>query len=63
MNGTRWTLWSQLGDLDFPDDLALLSHSNTQMQDKITFLESTLAKIFSQTLRMQHACNSPVIVT
>jgi hypothetical protein len=25
--GIQWTLWDQLDDLDFADDLALLSHS------------------------------------
>ena len=30
-NGIQWTLWSQLNDLDFADDLALLSHSHEQI--------------------------------
>nr|KAG5703541.1 hypothetical protein BaRGS_020175 [Batillaria attramentaria] len=42
-NGTQWTLWMQLDDLDFADDLALLSHSHSQMQDKTTCLEATSA--------------------
>lgn len=33
-NGIRWTPWTQLDDLDFADDLALLSHTQQQMQDK-----------------------------
>ena len=33
-NGIQWTLWSQLDDLDFTDDLTLLSHSHEQMQEK-----------------------------
>ena len=37
-NGIQWTLWSQLEDLDYADDLALLSHSRAQMQDKTTRL-------------------------
>ncbi|GFR70251.1 retrovirus-related Pol polyprotein from type-1 retrotransposable element R2, partial [Elysia marginata] len=37
-NGMQWTLWTQLEDLDFADDLALLSHSQTQMQAKTTAL-------------------------
>ena len=37
-NGIQWTLWTQLDDLDFADDLALLSHNHTQMQDKTTRL-------------------------
>ena len=33
-NGIQWTLRSQLDDLDFGDDLALLSHNLQQMQEK-----------------------------
>ena len=36
-NGIQWTMLTQL-DLDFADDLALLSHSHRQMQDKTTEL-------------------------
>ncbi len=37
-NGIQWTLWKQLEDLDFADDLALLSHNHQQMQDKTNML-------------------------
>ena len=33
-NGIQWTTWEQLDDLDYADDLALLSHNHLQMQDK-----------------------------
>ena len=33
----------QLDDLDFADDLVLLSHNHSQMQDKTTCLETTSA--------------------
>ena len=42
-NGIQWTLWTQLDDLDFADDLALLSHNHSQMQDKTALLETTSA--------------------
>ena len=42
-NGIQWTLWTQLDDLDFADDLALLLHNHSQMQDKTTLLETTSA--------------------
>ena len=42
-NGIQWTLWMQLDDLDFADDLALLSHNHSQMQYKTTLLETTSA--------------------
>ena len=44
-NGIRWTLWTQLDDLDFADDLALLSHSYHQMQDKINTLIETSSQV------------------
>ncbi|VDO54321.1 unnamed protein product [Schistosoma margrebowiei] len=33
-HGIQWTAKNQLGDLDFADDLALLSHTHEQMQIK-----------------------------
>ena len=66
-NGIQWTLWSQLDDLDFADDLTLLSHSHAQMQDKTTCLKSASAKIGlhmnngkTKIMKMQHASNSQV---
>ena len=40
-NGIQWTLWSELEDLDFADDLELLSHKYIQMQEKTTLLSKT----------------------
>ena len=37
-NGIQWTLLEQLDDLDFADDLALLSSSHQQMQEKTSKL-------------------------
>ena len=39
-DGIQWTLWTQLDDLDFADDLALLSHNESLMQNKTTSLAS-----------------------
>jgi hypothetical protein len=44
-NGLQRTPWSQLDDLDFADDLALLSHTQAQMQEKITTAAETSAQI------------------
>ena len=44
-NGIRWTLWTQLDDLDFADDLALLSHTHHQMQDKTQTLSDNSARV------------------
>lgn len=44
-NGIQWSLTEQLDDLDFADDIALLSHTYQQMQDKTTQLETTAAEL------------------
>ena len=38
-NGIQWSLWTQLDDLDYADDLALLAHTPEQMQRKTTMLD------------------------
>ena len=43
-NGIQWTFWSQLDELDFADDLALLSHSHEQMQEKTDLLNLVSAQ-------------------
>ncbi|KAK2171237.1 hypothetical protein NP493_1088g00044 [Ridgeia piscesae] len=48
-HGIQWTPWSQLEDLDFADDLALLSHTHQQMQEK-----NRAAKHTVNTTRNQH---------
>jgi len=40
-NGIQWTPWTQLEDVDFADNLALLSHNHDQMQGKSTGLAAT----------------------
>ena len=37
-NGIQWTPWTQLEDLEFADDIALLSHTKPHMQAKTTAL-------------------------
>ena len=43
-NGIQWTLRTQLDDLDFADNLALLSQNHRKMQNKTTLLETTSAE-------------------
>ena len=38
--GIRWNLFSTLDDLDFADDLALLSHTHQHIQEKTTRLQT-----------------------
>ena len=38
-NGIQWTLWNQLDDLDFADDIALLSHNTIKCKIKQNFSE------------------------
>ena len=65
----QWTLWMQLDDLDFPDDLALLSHSHSQMQDKTTHLETVSAgtglminRKKTELMKINSTANTPVTV-
>ena len=56
-NGIQWTLWNQLDDLDFADDIALLSHNHDQMQNKTKLLRDT-----SQTIGLRiHSGKSKIL--
>ena len=66
-NGIQWTLWTQLDDFDFADDLALLSHNHSQMKDKSTLLETTSAgtglrinRKKTELMKMNTTANAPV---
>ena len=68
-NGIQWTLWTQLDDLNFTDDLALLSHNHSQTQDKATLLETTSAgtgfkinRKKTELMKMNTTANAPVTV-
>ena len=41
--GIQWSLTEQLEDLDFADDLALMTHTHQQMQEESGKLEETAA--------------------
>jgi hypothetical protein len=43
-NGIQWTPFTQLDDLDFADDIALLSHNHQQMKDKLRVVEQRAAE-------------------
>ena len=45
INGIQWKIFKHLDDLDFADDLALISHSHWQMQDKTTDLARISAQV------------------
>ena len=68
-NGIQWTLWTQLDDLDFADDLALLSHNQNQMQDKTTCLETIsagtglkISRKKTELMKINSTANTPVTV-
>ena len=68
-NGIQWSLWTQLDDLDFADDLALLSHNHSQMQDKTTLLKTTSAgtglkinRKKTELMKMNTTANAPITV-
>ena len=68
-NGIQWTLWNQLGDLDFADDIALLAHKNTQMRDKTNQMQDSAAKLGlpvskrkTKSIRMNTTNDSPIVL-
>ena len=67
-NGIQWKLWTQLDDLDFADDLVLLSHSHSQMQDKTSRLETVSAgtglniRRKTELMKINSTANIPVTV-
>ena len=44
-NGIRWKFTSKLDDLDFADDIVLLSSTKQQIQDKTTRLEEEARRV------------------
>ena len=44
-NGIQWTPWLQLDDLNFADDLALLTHTRRQMQERTNRVEASSDQI------------------
>jgi hypothetical protein len=68
-NGIQWTLWEQLEDLDFADDLALLSHTQQQMQEKTNMVADNSARLGltinkgkSKVFRTNASNNTPITV-
>ncbi|VDP84766.1 unnamed protein product, partial [Schistosoma mattheei] len=65
--GIQWTDRMQLDDLDFADDLALLSQTQQQMQKKTTSVATATAPVGlnihkgkSKILRYNTACNNRI---
>ncbi|VDP41182.1 unnamed protein product [Schistosoma curassoni] len=64
-HGIQWTSRMQLDDLDFADDLALLSHTQQQMQEKKTSGAAVALNIHkgkSKILRYNTACTNPITI-
>ena len=68
-NEIQWNMLTQLDDLDFADDLALMSHSHRQTQDKTTHLARISAhvglKIYkkkTKILRRNTTCEIPIML-
>ncbi|KAI0235174.1 hypothetical protein LSAT2_014355 [Lamellibrachia satsuma] len=68
-NGIQWTMLTQLDDLDFADDLALLSHSHRQMHDKTTELALISERVGlkinkrkTKILRTNTTCETPIML-
>ncbi|VDP54557.1 unnamed protein product [Schistosoma margrebowiei] len=68
-HGIQWTSRMQLDDLDFADDLALLSQTQQQMQEKTKSVAAASAAVGlnihkgkSKVLRCNTACTNPVTI-
>ncbi|VDP44944.1 unnamed protein product [Schistosoma margrebowiei] len=68
-HGVQWTSRMRLYDLDFADDLAFLSQTQQQMQEKTTSVAAVSAtmglnihKVKSKVLRYNTACTTPVTI-
>ncbi|VDP83735.1 unnamed protein product, partial [Schistosoma mattheei] len=66
--GIQWTARMQLNDLDFADDLALLSHTQQQTQKTTSVAAASAAvglsihKGKSRILRYNRACTNPITI-
>ena len=65
--GLQWTLLSQLHDLDFADDIALLSHNHRHGQDKVHSLATiaemaglNIKKSKTKTMRINSTNQAPI---
>ncbi|VDP64106.1 unnamed protein product [Schistosoma curassoni] len=68
-HGIQWTSKMQLDDLDFADDLALLSQAQQQMQEKTTSVAAASAAVGlnihkrkSRILRYKASCTNPITI-
>ena len=68
--GIQWTLMTKLEDLEFADDLALLSHRLQDMQEKVTALETTAQQVGlkisqekTKLLRINNQQEAPVTIS
>ncbi|VDP47156.1 unnamed protein product [Schistosoma margrebowiei] len=68
-HGMQWTSRMQLDDLDFSDDLAVLSQTQQQMQEKTTSVSAAspavglnIHKGRSKILRYNTLCTNPVTI-
>ncbi|VDP41662.1 unnamed protein product [Schistosoma margrebowiei] len=68
-HGIHWTSRMQLDDLDFADDLALLSQTQQQMQEKTNSVAAASAAVDlnihkgkSKVLRYNTACTDPITI-
>ena len=68
-NGIQWTLWKQLDELDYADDLALLLHSWHQMTEKTSTVVDASARLGlkihmgkSKVLKVNTVTDTPIML-
>ena len=52
LRGVTWNSFGYLEDEDFADDIALLSHSNHDMQEKTSRIESYAGQVLESSFRV-----------
>ena len=67
-NGIQWTLWKQLDDPDYADNLALLSHTRHDMQEKTSTVADASARLVlkihrgkSKVLKVNTVTDTPIM--
>ena len=59
-SGIQWSLTEQLEDLDFAEDLALLTHTHQQMQDQSHKLRSGSKSTHQKVMWIKNKNNTPI---
>ena len=54
--GVQWSLFKQLEDIDFADDVALLSHRHSDLEEKITEMSNEAENLDFTSIKEKQRC-------